>query len=118
MIPLTYKRVFLCPVVEVRLTYDFLPPSIAYGVIAGILSYMILNGVPRLLRIISKGRIVPPNYEDSEAFVIPPGGIVPLWIRKLLGRSATEEDMVGATTADDKERDIISEPSSSSHEKP
>jgi len=54
--------------------------SIAYGVIAGVVSYMILNGVPLALKKVSGGRIVPPNIEAAEAWVIPPGGITPPWV--------------------------------------
>ncbi|TFK21710.1 purine transporter [Coprinopsis marcescibilis] len=61
----------------IPLTYN-----IAYGVIAGIMSFIILNGVPLALRKISKGRIIPGNYDDSEPWIIPPGSIVPYWIRK------------------------------------
>ncbi|KAF9445193.1 xanthine/uracil permease [Macrolepiota fuliginosa MF-IS2] len=71
----------------IPLTYN-----IAYGVIAGVCSYLILNGVPLILRKISGGRIVPPNWEeDSEEWVIPPGSIVPYWIRKVLGRTGEED---------------------------
>ncbi|KAL9708878.1 hypothetical protein Ac2012v2_008033 [Leucoagaricus gongylophorus] len=66
----------------IPLTYN-----IAYGVIAGVISYMMLNGIPFFLRKISKGRIVPHDYESSERWVIPPGSILPLWVRKLLGRT-------------------------------
>lgn len=58
--------------------------SIAYGVIAGILSYMLLNGIPFILMKISGGKIVPPEYENAEPWVIPPGGIVPRWVYVLL----------------------------------
>jgi AGZA family xanthine/uracil permease-like MFS transporter len=68
--------------VIIPLTYN-----IAYGVIAGLISYMILNGVPFILRKISKGRIVPSDYDLAEEWVIPPGGIIPHWILKLLGRA-------------------------------
>lgn len=116
MIPLTYKCVALFLYWQVSVINYF--PSIAYGVIAGILSYIILNGVPRLLRIISGGRIVPGNFENSEEFVVPPGSIVPFWIRKLLGRATAEEDMMVANPADNDEgKDTVSEPSASSHEK-
>ncbi|KAH6905004.1 permease family-domain-containing protein [Coprinopsis sp. MPI-PUGE-AT-0042] len=60
--------------------------NIAYGVIAGIFSYIILNGIPKLLGIISGGRIMPANFEISEEWVIPPGSILPSWINKLMGR--------------------------------
>jgi len=70
----------------IPLTYN-----IAYGVIAGVLSYIILNGTPLLLKKLSGGRIVPPNYADAEEWVIPPGGILPYWIRKVLGRTGGED---------------------------
>jgi len=89
----------------IPLTYN-----IAYGVIAGVLSYIILNGVPLLLSKISGGRIVPPNYEDSEEWVIPPGSIVPYWIRRVLGRTGQED------TPQEAKREMESEPGSE-HEK-
>lgn len=54
--------------------------SIAYGVIAGILSYIVLNGVPLLLAKVSGGRLLPPNYDASEEWTIPPGSILPKWM--------------------------------------
>jgi len=71
----------------IPLTYN-----IAYGVITGIISYVILNGIPLGLKKISGGRILPPNYEASEEWIIPPGGIIPVWIRNLLGHSLPEAD--------------------------
>ncbi|KAH9015923.1 permease family-domain-containing protein [Lactarius pseudohatsudake] len=59
------------------LTIIIIPLSynIAYGVIAGILSYVLLN--------VSGDRIVPPNYGQAEPWVIPPGGIVPVWMKRV-----------------------------------
>ena len=54
--------------------------SIAYGVIAGIISYVLINGIAWALRKVSGDRIVPPNYDSAEPWVIPPGGIVPAWM--------------------------------------
>ncbi|KAF8151727.1 xanthine/uracil permease [Crassisporium funariophilum] len=71
----------------IPLTYN-----IAYGVIAGILSYVLLNGIPLLLKKLSGGRIVPSDFEASEEWVIPPGGILPPWIGKLLGRKPAMEE--------------------------
>jgi hypothetical protein len=45
---------------------------------------MLLNGIPLVLKKISGGRIVPPEYEKAEPWVIPPGGIVPRWVYVLL----------------------------------
>ncbi|KIK05624.1 hypothetical protein K443DRAFT_674923 [Laccaria amethystina LaAM-08-1] len=66
----------------IPLTYN-----IAYGVIAGILSYILLNAVPLAITKLSRGRLIPNNIENSEEWVIPPGGIVPYWMLKLVGRA-------------------------------
>lgn len=47
---------------------------------------MFLNGAAWAIKKASLGRIEPSNYELSEEWVIPEGGIVPVWILKLLGR--------------------------------
>ncbi|KAK7460565.1 hypothetical protein VKT23_009286 [Stygiomarasmius scandens] len=74
----------------IPLTYN-----IAYGVIAGVLSYLVINGIPWILMKISGGRLTPPNYDASEEWVIPPGSIFPWWILKLLGRAPpNHEDFV------------------------
>ncbi|KAF8896859.1 xanthine/uracil permease [Gymnopilus junonius] len=79
----------------IPLTYN-----IAYGVIAGILSYILLNGIPLAIRKASGGRIVPNDYDMSEAWVIPPGGILPPWLNKLLGRKGyVPEDDSASTSA-------------------
>ena len=54
--------------------------SIAYGVIAGVLSYITLNGIPFIITKLSGGRIVPHEVDKAEPWVIPPGGIVPPWV--------------------------------------
>jgi adenine/guanine/hypoxanthine permease len=69
--------------------------NIAYGVIAGILSYLFLNGIPWIITKLSDGRIQPRNLENSEEWVIPPGGIVPFWIQRLVGRSSSPDDGIG-----------------------
>lgn len=69
----------------IPLTYN-----IAYGVIAGVLSYVLLNGIPLLIKKVSGGRIVPHDYDRAEEWVIPPGGILPPWIAKLRGRNTPE----------------------------
>ncbi|KAJ7128893.1 permease family-domain-containing protein [Mycena crocata] len=76
------------------LTIIIIPLSynIAYGVIAGIISYLTLNGIPWIISRLSGGRIVPPNIELSEEWVVPPGGIIPFWIRKLTGTVQEPED--------------------------
>ncbi|KAJ7117933.1 permease family-domain-containing protein [Mycena crocata] len=73
-------------IIIIPLTYN-----IAYGVIAGILSFLLLNGIPWIITRVTGGRIVPPNSEMSEEWVIPPGGMMPFWMRKLLGRTDETE---------------------------
>ncbi|KAF8737911.1 hypothetical protein AX14_012186 [Amanita brunnescens Koide BX004] len=70
----------------IPLTYN-----IAYGVIAGILSYVLLNGFAFLLAKCTGGRIRPSDFEHREEWVIPPGSILPGWILKLLGRESIPE---------------------------
>jgi len=76
--------------------------NIAYGVIAGIGSYVVINSVPWILRKVSKGKITPPTYGSAEPWVVHPGGVVPPWIKKLVGRDektkpAHEEMQMGPT---------------------
>ncbi|GJE93588.1 xanthine/uracil permease [Phanerochaete sordida] len=71
----------------IPLTYN-----IAYGVIAGIISFVLINGVAWALRKVSGERWAPPNYEASEPWVIPPGSIVPTWMRFIAGRTGLMRD--------------------------
>ena len=57
--------------------------SIAYGVIAGVGSYLLLNVLPFLIRKATGDRIVPPLYDLSEQWRVPPGGFAPLWMRNV-----------------------------------
>ena len=41
---------------------------------------MLLNGIPYLLKKISRGRIVPPDYDLAEEWTVPPGGVIPPWM--------------------------------------
>jgi AGZA family xanthine/uracil permease-like MFS transporter len=70
------------------LTIIIIPLSynIAYGVIAGVASFILINGTAWALRKLTGGRIVPPSIDAAEPWIIPPGGIVPIWIQKLTGR--------------------------------
>lgn len=74
-------------IIMIPLTYN-----IAYGVIAGIGTYLVLNVIPWTLKKLSGGRIVPPNYDASEEWVVPPGGMMPYWMRKVLGRPTQREE--------------------------
>ncbi|KAG1755270.1 permease family-domain-containing protein [Suillus paluster] len=71
------------------LTILFIPLSynIAYGVIVGVFSYVIINGFVWIVAKLSNNTIMPPNYDASEPWVVPPGGIVPTWIKILINRN-------------------------------
>ncbi|RCI00977.1 hypothetical protein CU098_011556, partial [Rhizopus stolonifer] len=61
--------------------------SIAYGVIGGILSYIIINGVVFLVDRISRGR-VHPDYSSRENWwtAVMSRSFVPIWIRYLIAK--------------------------------
>jgi adenine/guanine/hypoxanthine permease len=55
--------------------------SIAYGLIAGIISYMIINTTTWLVEFISGGRIVVPDKELKEPWTWKvKGGLLPTWV--------------------------------------
>ncbi|RFU75112.1 nucleoside transporter [Trichoderma arundinaceum] len=58
--------------------------SIANGLIAGVMSYIIINSIVGLLRFVSRGRIVPPNHDEKEPWTWRiPGGFFPPWLVRL-----------------------------------
>jgi AGZA family xanthine/uracil permease-like MFS transporter len=58
--------------------------SIAYGLIAGICSYIIINTSVWLIEKASGGRIVPHNKEEKENWTYRiPGGFLPPWMQRL-----------------------------------
>lgn len=76
--------------------------NIAYGVVAGIGSYILINSVPWILLKFSNGKISPPSLSAAEPWVVPPGGIIPPWIKKIMGRKdkpgqASDEMQMGPT---------------------
>lgn len=58
--------------------------SIAYGLIAGIITYIVLNTTAWIVEKISGGRIVPyaKDLKDPWTYKLE-GGIVPLWVQRL-----------------------------------
>jgi hypothetical protein len=55
--------------------------SIAYGLIAGIISYIIMNTIAWIMELASGRRIVPPDKEFKEPWTWKiQGGLLPLWI--------------------------------------
>ena len=57
-----------------------IPNSIAYGVLAGIGSYLIINVTAYALRKLTGGYLTPPTYDTSEKWKVPHGGFLPLWM--------------------------------------
>ncbi|KAF2036610.1 hypothetical protein EK21DRAFT_95857 [Setomelanomma holmii] len=58
--------------------------SIAYGLIAGICSYMLINTTVWIVEKASGGRIVPPNKSEKEHWTYKiPGGFLPPWMQRL-----------------------------------
>jgi AGZA family xanthine/uracil permease-like MFS transporter len=58
--------------------------SIAYGLIAGICSYILINTLVWIIEKASGGRIVPPNKEEKEHWTYRiPGGLLPPWMKRL-----------------------------------
>ncbi|KAG9014279.1 hypothetical protein FRB94_013589 [Tulasnella sp. JGI-2019a] len=79
---------YLGDAIPAFLTIIIIPLSynIAYGLIAGILSMVILKVIPHLIFKMSGERIEPDNYDYSEEWNVPPGGVIPLWIRRAARR--------------------------------
>ncbi len=54
--------------------------SIAYGLIVGIVSYIVLNTFVWILKVVSRRRLLPPNYEDADPWTWRvEGGLLPPW---------------------------------------
>jgi AGZA family xanthine/uracil permease-like MFS transporter len=61
--------------------------SIAYGLIGGIMSYILLNGTAKLLKVISGGRIKPADEDLKDPWTYKiEGGFFPPWIQRLLAK--------------------------------
>jgi AGZA family xanthine/uracil permease-like MFS transporter len=55
--------------------------SIAYGLIAGIILYIIINTLVWLIELASGGRVVPPNKHEKDPWTWRvPGGALPQWM--------------------------------------
>lgn len=58
--------------------------SIAYGLIAGICSYILINTLVYIIEKASGGRIVPPNKDEKEHWTWRiPGGFFPPWVQRV-----------------------------------
>jgi AGZA family xanthine/uracil permease-like MFS transporter len=86
--------------------------SIAYGLIAGCFSYLIINGGVYIIDKISRGKIVPPNYEDREGWTWKiPGGVLPPWMIRLFNgkRDFWREEMAPPEALSAKDVDAASD---------
>jgi len=92
---------YLGDAVPAFLTLIIIPFSynIAYGLIAGICSFVVINGVTWIIKELSCGTIVPTGYYDRrEDWSLPEGGLRPVWLRKLMAghkRFWVEDDLSG-----------------------
>lgn len=88
--------------------------SIAYGLIAGVMSYIVINSTVGVLRYVSGGRIVPPNHNEKEPWTWRiPGGFFPPWLVRLFQGKKDfwrgSETIVVEEHVAEKERDANSE---------
>ncbi|KAI5309718.1 hypothetical protein KEM55_002574 [Ascosphaera atra] len=73
--------------------------SIAYGLIAGIIAYALINTLVWLIEIGTFGKLVPYNKADKEPWTWKiPGGIIPQWVIRLFHgkRDFWREDVLDA----------------------
>jgi AGZA family xanthine/uracil permease-like MFS transporter len=60
--------------------------SVAYGLIAGLLTYTVLNGMIYVTKVVSRGRIQPPDADAAEYWTYKPGGgHLPWFVRAAQG---------------------------------
>src|SRR5690606_17031319 len=70
--------------------------SIAYGLIAGIITYGVINTTAFIIRKISGGRIVPYGDDTRDPWQVP-GGFLPGWVVRLKqGRKPWDSDSLYA----------------------
>jgi len=89
--------------------------SIAYGLIAGIISYAVINTVVYIVEKASGGRIVPPNKDEKEPWTWRvPGGVLPPWLKRVLrGKKdfwREDERSEGVETVTDRKSESSSAP--------
>jgi AGZA family xanthine/uracil permease-like MFS transporter len=61
--------------------------SVAYGLIAGLFTYTVLNGLIYITKVVSRGKIQPPDADSAEYWTYKPdGGHMPWFIRAARGK--------------------------------
>lgn len=87
---------FVC-IVVMPFTY-----SIAYGLIAGIVLYILINSLVWALEVVSGGRLVPANKAEKDPWTWRiPGGALPPWMRRVARgkKDFWNEDICAVTEA-------------------
>lgn len=76
---------YLGDAVPAFLTISLMPftYSIADGLIGGICSYILINTVVYLIKLVSRGKLLPPNYAEKEQWQHPKGGVFPPWAKRI-----------------------------------
>jgi AGZA family xanthine/uracil permease-like MFS transporter len=85
--------------------------SVAYGLIAGLFTYTLLNGMIYITRISTRGKIQPPDADLAEYWTYKPGGSPPWFIKAAQGRlwnkskfpNMDGQSVAGGTEASEKE---------------
>lgn len=57
--------------------------SVAYGLIAGLLTYTVLNGMIWITRIVTMGHVLPADEEYKDYYTLKPAGSLPWFIRAI-----------------------------------
>lgn len=55
--------------------------SVAYGLIAGIMTYVALNSLLYLTKLLTRGHVVPADEDYREYWTVKPGGTIPWFMR-------------------------------------
>lgn len=67
--------------------------NIAYGLITGICAMLLIKVLPNVIYRLSGGKIAPHNYDTADEWIVPPGGFVPIWIRRAARREPFWQDV-------------------------
>jgi AGZA family xanthine/uracil permease-like MFS transporter len=85
--------------------------SVAYGLIAGLFTYAVLNGMIYITKVITRGKVQPPDADLAEYWTYKPGGNPPWFIKAAQGKlwnkgkfySMDGQSVAGGTEASEKE---------------
>jgi AGZA family xanthine/uracil permease-like MFS transporter len=60
--------------------------SVAYGLIAGLFTYAVLNSMIYITKLVTRGKIQPPDADLAEYWTYKPGGNPPWFIKAAQGK--------------------------------